>query len=65
MANCHLVVDGQGEVYAFLLAFQPGASCDSPNHLWFCRSFERFVYADRVVVDPACQGRGMAPRAQA
>jgi uncharacterized protein len=49
-----------GEADAFLLAFDQDAAYDSPNFLWFRDRFERFVYVDRVVVDPAARGRGLA-----
>jgi predicted GNAT superfamily acetyltransferase len=49
-----------GKVDAFLLAFDQGASYDSPNYLWFRARYPRFVYVDRVVVAPAARGRGLA-----
>ncbi len=45
---------------AFLLAFDHDADYDSPNFLWFRDRLERFLYVDRIVVDPAHQGRGIA-----
>ena len=44
----------------FLLAFDQDADYGSPNFLWFKERHERFVYVDRVVVDPAARGRGLA-----
>lgn len=44
---------------AFLMAFDQDAAYDSRNFLWLKARFERFVYVDRVVVDPAAQGRGL------
>jgi len=49
-----------GEADALLLAFDQAAPYDSPNFLWFRRRYGRFVYVDRVVVDPAARGRGYA-----
>ena len=43
-----------------LLAFDQGASYDSPNFMWFRRRYTRFVYVDRVVVSPSMRGRGYA-----
>ena len=51
-----------GEVDGFLLAFDQGATYDSPNYLWFRQRYRRFVYVDRVVVAPAARGRGYAGR---
>ena len=62
MASYHRVVEWQGQVLAFLLAFGPGAAYDSPNYQWFARHFEAFLYVDRIVVDPAAQGQGLAAR---
>jgi len=45
---------------ALLLAFDQDADYDSPNFLWFRNRFDRFVYIDRVVVDPAKRGHGLA-----
>ena len=62
MASYHRVAEWQGQVCAFLLAFGPDAAYDSPNYQWFARRFERFLYVDRIVVDPATQGQGLAAR---
>lgn len=49
-----------GEAEAFLMAFDQDADYDSPNFAWFRERYPRFVYVDRVVVDPAARGRGHA-----
>lgn len=51
-----------GGVDAFLIAFDQDADYDSPNFRWFRSRHDKFVYVDRVVVDPACRGRGHARR---
>jgi predicted GNAT superfamily acetyltransferase len=58
-AAYHKVVDIDGEIAAFLLAFREGAPYDSPNYLWFVERYPRFVYIDRIVVAPAYRGRGL------
>jgi uncharacterized protein len=45
---------------AFLLAFDQSASYDNVNFSWFRARYERFIYVDRVVVDSACRGQGIA-----
>lgn len=45
---------------AFLLAFDQDADYDSPNFRWFLERYPRFVYVDRVAVDPSQRGRGLA-----
>ena len=49
-AAYHRVVDNDGTVSAFLLAFREGAAYDSPNFLWFTTHYSRFLYVDRIVV---------------
>ena len=51
-----------GAAAAFLLAFDETADYDSPNYLWFRARYPRFVYVDRVVVEPAARGHGHARR---
>jgi len=61
-AAYHRVVEIDGGVGAFLLAFRERAAYDSPNYLWFAQRYSEFLYIDRVVVDPAQQGRGLGAR---
>ena len=58
-AAYHRVVEVDGRIAAFLLAFREGAAYDSPNYLWFAQRYPRFLYVDRVVVDGTVQGRGL------
>jgi predicted GNAT superfamily acetyltransferase len=51
-----------GDLDAFLLAFDQDAQYDSPNFLWFCARYPRFVYVDRIVVASSARGRGCARR---
>ena len=53
------VVEVQGEVAAFLLAFGPGVDYDSVNYRWFDERYERFLYIDRVAVGSAFQRAGL------
>ena len=57
-AAYHKVVELNGEIAAFLLAFREGAPYDSPNYLWFVERYPRFLYIDRVVVAPKHRGGG-------
>lgn len=47
---------GQG----FLLAFDQDADYSSENFIWFRERYPHFVYVDRIVVDAACRGQGLA-----
>ena len=49
-----------GEADAMLLAFDQDSDYDSPNFMWFRARYPRFAYVDRVVVDPARRGAGLA-----
>ncbi|MEM7051038.1 MAG: GNAT family N-acetyltransferase [Acidobacteriota bacterium] len=55
----HRVVEQNGEIRAFLLAFREGSGYDSPNYRWFESCLDSFLYIDRIVVDRACQGLGL------
>jgi len=57
-AAYHKVVDIEGEIAAFLLAFREGAPYDSPNYLWFVERYPHFLYVDRIVVAAAHRGSG-------
>ena len=57
MAAYHRVVEMQGKVVAFLLAFAERTEYDSLNYLWFDQRYPRFLYIDRVVVAAAEQGK--------
>lgn len=59
-AACHRIVEEDGKVVAFLLAFREGAGYQSANYRWFCDNYARFLYVDRVVV--AAQGGGIGTR---
>ena len=51
-----------GALEAFIMTFDQEANYDSPNFLWFCERYERFIYVDRVVVAAHARGRGHARR---
>ena len=45
---------------AMLIALDPSAPSDSENFAFFRRLRARFVYVDRVIVDLAARGQGLA-----
>jgi predicted GNAT superfamily acetyltransferase len=49
-----------GRSNALLIALDETAEYDNPNFEWFSARFDRFVYVDRVVVEPTSRGRGLA-----
>lgn len=58
-AALHRVIEHDGRLAAFLLAFREGADYDGANYQWFAQRYARFLYVDRVVVAAAGQGSGM------
>jgi uncharacterized protein len=49
-----------GRADALLIAVDQDADYNSENFLWFRRRLSSFVYVDRIVVDPATRGQGLA-----
>ena len=43
----------------FLLALAERADYASPNFKYFQQTYDRFIYVDRIVVDPAFKRRGI------
>jgi len=56
----HRVVESDGRIVAFLLAIREGSDYASPNYCWFADRGGSFLYVDRVIVDEANQGQGVA-----
>lgn len=54
------VVETDAGIVAFLLALREGAEYASPNYRWFEERGGIFLYVDRVIVDRAHQGTGLA-----
>ncbi len=57
-AAYHRVIENEGNVAAFLLAFREDSAYDSTNYRWFATRYPRFLYIDRVVVSSSIQGQG-------
>jgi len=62
MADYHRVLESEGQLMAFLLAFREEAAYDSSNYRWFAERYSEFFYIDRIVVASACQGLGLGAR---
>ena len=58
-AAYHRVLELDGRLAAFLLAFGPGADYSSPNYQWFCREGGDFLYIDRIVIAREHQRQGI------
>lgn len=66
VAHTFLVADepswpvGRVRLVGFLIGLEgPGLAYGSINYGWFCERYDRFLYVDRVVVDPAAWGLGL------
>ena len=57
MAVFSPVVEADGRVVAFALAFGPGVAYASPNYRWWSERRDDFLYLDRIVVDEVARGR--------
>ena len=55
----HRVLEVDGKVSAFLLAFREGSAYDSVNYRWFADRFSKFIYVDRIVVSATMRGSGV------
>ncbi len=53
------VVEENGVVEAFVLAFREGKDYDSVNYIWFENNYDKFLYVDRVVVSARKQNSGL------
>ena len=58
-ANYHRVIELEGEIAGFLLAFREGTQYDSSNYRWFVNQYGKFLYIDRVVVSTQHRRRGL------
>lgn len=58
-AHRSFLVEHDDEVVGFAIAMAPGAPYDSDNYRWFSKSFERFLYLDRVAVAESMRRRGI------
>ncbi|WP_426688168.1 GNAT family N-acetyltransferase [Rhodanobacter ginsengiterrae] len=61
-AALHRVIERDGRVEAFLLAFREGADYDGANYRWFAQRYARFLYVDRIVVAGGGQAQGAGSR---
>lgn len=47
---------------ALIVAFSDASAYDNPNFTWLKVRYQRFIYIDRVVVNEAARGQGLARR---
>jgi predicted GNAT superfamily acetyltransferase len=61
LSRLALVVD-DGRPAGFVIALGPGVAYESENYTWFSARSADFLYVDRIVLAPRCQGQGIGPR---
>jgi predicted GNAT superfamily acetyltransferase len=58
----HKVVCVDGSVSGFLLAMDNESAYSNVNFGWFAKKYPRFLYIDRVVIDPCARGLSLGTR---
>lgn len=59
------VIEVAGVAAGFVITFVEGVTYDSANYQWFSLREPRFHYVDRIVIDPAHRGQGLAAQVYA
>lgn len=54
------VVELRGAVVGLFVGLAEGLPYASPNYRWFADRHERFAYVDRIALEPAARGLGIA-----
>lgn len=62
LAEAALVAEVAGEFAGFCWVIGPGQAYGSLNYTWFGQQYDRFVYLDRIAVDPAFRRFGIGRR---
>ena len=59
-ANVLQVAEIDGELAAFIICMREGDDWyDSENYLWFCKTYPKFLYVDRIVLDEPFRHKGL------
>lgn len=53
------VAEVNGKVVGFIIVMGPASGYGNANLDWFRERFERFLYVDRIIVDPSAAGKGI------
>lgn len=58
-SNLFHVVEIDGQMAAFVIALTEDTAYGNENYLWFQSNVEKFLYVDRIVINPAFQRMGI------
>lgn len=58
-ANIFSVIELDGNIEGFILAFRENSDYDSINYKWFSDRYDKFLYIDRVVIAKDKQKEGL------
>lgn len=58
-SDFYRVVERNGELAGFAMAFRAGKKYWSANYAWFAERYDDFIYLDRIVVAPEAQRHGV------
>ena len=56
------VVEMDGKIVAFVIAFSDGCEYWSDNYKWFDEKYSNFIYIDRIVIDENYRKCGLAAK---
>lgn len=56
------VIEMEGKVVAFIMAFKEGCEYWSDNYRWFEDNYNNFIYIDRIVIDENFRKQGLAQK---
>lgn len=59
LAEAALVAEVDGTFAGFCWVIAPGNDYGSLNYAWFSRTYEQFLYLDRIAVEPAFRRHGI------
>lgn len=54
------VIELDGELVGVFVGLAEGTPYASPNYRWFAERHQRFAYVDRIALEPAARGLGIA-----
>jgi predicted GNAT superfamily acetyltransferase len=49
----------ENEIAGFILAMKEGSKYPNKNYEWFSRRYERFLYIDRIAINPSQERKGI------